>query len=298
MCTRNKIDPTGWSTSPPLSTTPSTTAPPGCDADALKERGMEHINMGQHAAALAQFEASLRCKDDPYVVSLAFMSACSAKSETKARQYWAKLSDEQQTRYRQMCVRNGIDPASSGPAPAKCDADALKDKGMELINMGQHSAALREFEASLACKNDSYVVMLAFMAACNAHDETKARAHYKRLSTTEQERYRQLCVRNHIDPEAHSDSGTDADDVDGAAANKDAFEGLAAGKGYLQVTSTRKATIMIDGKDTGLTTPITGTQLPLTAGKHKVTYVIGGERFTYPVLIKAGQTEEMTKDIR
>src|SRR6185369_10527301 len=54
------------------------TPPANCDAESLKEKGMENINMGQHAAALAQFEASLKCKRDPYVIQLAFMEACSS----------------------------------------------------------------------------------------------------------------------------------------------------------------------------------------------------------------------------
>ncbi|HTL32715.1 MAG TPA: FHA domain-containing protein [Kofleriaceae bacterium] len=87
------------------------TAPANCDADALKDKGMENINMGQHAAALAQFEASLRCKNDAYVLSLAFMAACNAQNAGKAKQYWNKLSGAQQSKFRQMCVRNHIDPS-------------------------------------------------------------------------------------------------------------------------------------------------------------------------------------------
>jgi len=177
--------------------------PPGepkCDADELKDKGMENINVGQHAAALAQFEASLRCKNDPYVLSLTFMAACNAQNAGKARQYWKQLSSTQQSKFRVICIRNHIDPAvddnaapdksaakpvaktvakatPSVAAPANCDANALKEKGMENINMGQHAAALAQFEASLRCKNDRYVLGLAFMAACNAQNAGKAKAY-------------------------------------------------------------------------------------------------------------------------
>jgi len=80
--------------------------PADCNADALKDRGMENVNMGQHAAALMLFEASLRCRQDSYVVSLAFMAACNAQNSPKAKQYYMKLSSAQQLRYQVMCIRN------------------------------------------------------------------------------------------------------------------------------------------------------------------------------------------------
>jgi pSer/pThr/pTyr-binding forkhead associated (FHA) protein len=104
----------------------------------------------------------------------------------------------------QFCKANPNDAAcKSGPpdvtAPANCDADALKDKGMENVNMGQHAAALAQFEASLRCKNDSYVLSLAFMAACNAQNASKAKTYYGRLTGAQQTKYKVMCVRNHIE---------------------------------------------------------------------------------------------------
>ncbi|HUS29483.1 MAG TPA: FHA domain-containing protein, partial [Kofleriaceae bacterium] len=87
------------------------TAPANCDAEALKDKGMENVNMGQHAAALAQFEASLRCKKDDYVLALAFMAACNAQNAAKAKSYYGKLNPSAQTKYKVMCIRNHIDPA-------------------------------------------------------------------------------------------------------------------------------------------------------------------------------------------
>jgi hypothetical protein len=49
---------------------------------------------------------------------------------------------------------------------------------------------------------------------------------------------------------------------------------------------------------TELETPIKGKDLKLTPGKHKVTFVIGEDRFTYPVVIEAGKTATMTKDLQ
>jgi hypothetical protein len=69
-------------------------------------------------------------------------------------------------------------------------------------------------------------------------------------------------------------------------------------KGYLQVFCKPQAKILLDGVETGMKTPINGHALSLTPGKHKVTFVIGDDRFTYPVVIKAGATETMSKDLQ
>ncbi len=69
-------------------------------------------------------------------------------------------------------------------------------------------------------------------------------------------------------------------------------------KGYLSVQSTPSAKIFVDGIDTGMSTPINGKQLSLAPGKHKVTFVIGGDKFTFAVMIKAGVTELLKKDLQ
>jgi hypothetical protein len=389
---------------------PSTT----CDAEALKEKGMENINMGQHAAALALFEASLRCKKDPYVTQLAFMEACSSSNSPKAKQYYKQMSPAQQTKFSQICIRQKVayedddddsadtrcdevscvlnnyegaccdkfrgkyQPASTIPEmigraeisreinrikpdiyacgdkvqaggkvkvnvhvapkgsvtdvtvteaptpelgsciaaviekahfaatqkggsfsypfvipapaktaaapPANCDAEALKEKGMENINMGQHAAALAQLEASLKCKNDAYVRQLAYMEACNSQNATKARTYFAMLSPDAQAKFEQLCIRNRINPR----NGTAVSDTDTTAT-----------MGYLQVaTQPTGGKVLVDNVDTGFTTPVMGHMLKLTPGKHKITLVIGGDRFTYPVVIKAGVTETMSKDLR
>ncbi len=84
-------------------------APANCDAEATKEKGMQNVNMGQHAAALAQFEASLRCKNDPYVLQLAFMESCSSGNSAKAKLYYKKLTPAQQTKFAQICIRQKVD---------------------------------------------------------------------------------------------------------------------------------------------------------------------------------------------
>jgi hypothetical protein len=64
------------------------------------------------------------------------------------------------------------------------------------------------------------------------------------------------------------------------------------------VFSKPPAKILVDNVETNLKTPISGQTLSLAPGKHKVTFVIGDDRFTYPVVIKAGVTETMSKDLQ
>ncbi|NVB85175.1 MAG: hypothetical protein HOV81_42810 [Kofleriaceae bacterium] len=260
MCIRNKVeyDDSG----------------PACDADALKDQGMEAVNKGQHAAALAKFEASLACKKDAYVMQLAFMESCNSRNSAKAKTYYAKLTDAQQKQFAVICERNKVDYGGS----ASCDADALKEHGMEQVNNAQHAAALTSFEASLRCKPDAYVTQLAFMASCNSLNPAKAKLYYKQLTPTQQNRLSVMCERNHVD---YEDAASPA-----------------ASKGILEVMCTREAKILVDGVDTGLTTPIRGDKLQLNPGKHKVTFVVDGNRFTYAVDIVAGETLKLSKDLR
>lgn len=115
-----------------------------------------------------------------------------------------KLWDNTAACKKAFCAANGSDPkCQSGSVsvtpPANCDADALKDKGMENVNMGQHAAALAQFEASLRCKSDSYVLSLAFMASCNAQNQGKAKYYFNKLTPAQQAKFKQMCIRNHID---------------------------------------------------------------------------------------------------
>ncbi len=177
-------------------------------------------------------------------------------------------------------AKNREEKATSG-----CDVEALKEKGMTNINIGQHAAALDAFEAALKCEDDGYVRQLAFMEACASGNAAKAKLHYKKLTPRQQSKFAQICMRQKP-PVPYDDSQPDGGILQGDA------------EGYLQVTSKPFAKILIDGVDTGLTTPIAGTQLKLPAGKHKVTFLIGDDRFTYPVLIEHGKTATMSKDLQ
>ena len=66
-------------------------------------------------------------------------------------------------------------------------------------------------------------------------------------------------------------------------------------KGYLQLGSKPSAKIFIDGADTGKKTPA---KIAVSPGKHKISFVLGEDKYTYPVVTKAGETTSMDKDLQ
>ena len=63
-------------------------------------------------------------------------------------------------------------------------------------------------------------------------------------------------------------------------------------KGYLRIDTQPAARIYIDGVDTGVIAP---GALSMPPGHHKVTFVVGDARYTYPVTIVGGRTETLLK---
>ncbi len=151
---------------------------------------------------------------------------------------------------------------------------------------GQHAAALERFEASLQCKDDAYVRVLAFMESCASNNTNSARKWYRKLTAAQQSKFAQICIRQKPPVDYQGDP----------APAYDRYE--ADDAGYLVLSTRPAAIVFIDGKDTGMWTPVTGRKLALSPGKHMVTLIIGEDRFTYPVKIEAGATARMTKDLR
>jgi hypothetical protein len=249
-----------------------------CDAKKLTEEGTDLISLGQHSAALSKLEAALTCESTADRLQLAFMEACASSNSQKATQYYKQLSAAQQQKLAQTCIRTNTKYQDES-APA-CDGDKLKEEGVDLVSLGQHAAALAKFEASLKCAPSPYVVQLAFMEACASSNSHKAKLYYKQMTPEQQDKFAQMCKRTNT---PYQDASA------GPAVDKD--------HGYLEVMSTPAAKVLIDGADTGRHTPIRGPALKLTPGRHKVTLVIGADRFTYAVVIKAGETHTMSKEL-
>jgi len=90
------------------SAAPAPPPPAVCDAAALKENGETKMQMGLDAAALVDFEASIKCHPEPETYIKAFMAACRSRHEPKARQYYKTLPADKRDSISQICVRNGI----------------------------------------------------------------------------------------------------------------------------------------------------------------------------------------------
>ncbi len=70
------------------------------------------------------------------------------------------------------------------------------------------------------------------------------------------------------------------------------------GYGLLIAFTSPWAKVSVDGKDTGKMTPVTKrSAIKLSAGKHKVTFRVGPESWTYSVTIVAGETTKLTKEL-
>jgi hypothetical protein len=71
-----------------------------------------------------------------------------------------------------------------------------------------------------------------------------------------------------------------------------------AAVGYLVTNSDPPAArVLVDGRDTGQVTPVSpANKIPLTVGRHTVTFQLGKQRFDYPVEIREGP--EPTRLIR
>jgi hypothetical protein len=68
--------------------------------------------------------------------------------------------------------------------------------------------------------------------------------------------------------------------------------------GYLIADTTPPARVLVDGVDTGLTTPITAREkLPLSPGKHEVTFVVGSRSTRVEVNITAGKDRSVRREL-
>ena len=68
--------------------------------------------------------------------------------------------------------------------------------------------------------------------------------------------------------------------------------------GFLVANTQPWAKVIIDGKDTGKTTPIAPrSKIPLKPGKHVVTFVANGKKFNFDIVIKPGQDERLIKQL-
>jgi serine/threonine protein kinase len=70
-------------------------------------------------------------------------------------------------------------------------------------------------------------------------------------------------------------------------------------EGYLVAYTTPFSRVVIDGVDTGKTTPIGPRgRIPLKPGKHKIKFVVGDQSETVTITIEGGKTAKVTRDLQ
>ena len=208
----------------------------------------------------------------------------------KAQLYYGKLPVADRS-LKQLCIRMGI---QLDDIPVPCDADALVQKADDHLQTGMDAAALMFFERAMQCRPDPTLYRKAFMAACRSKNEPKANVYYGKLLPDERSSLAQLCIRNGIQVGVPQAAATKP-----ACQPADAYDPLndrpICTGGVIKIASTPPAKIYLDGVDTGKTTPAT---LQATVGKHRITFVVGNDKYTYVVSAKAGETTSLTKDLR
>ena len=69
-------------------------------------------------------------------------------------------------------------------------------------------------------------------------------------------------------------------------------------KGYLTARTRPWARVYIDGRDTGVMTPIARrAKIPLRPGRRRITFEVGDQTFTYHVRVEPGEVHEIVEDL-
>ena len=176
------------------------------------------------------------------------------------------------------------DPVDKKPACKPGDIEKLDTRGKEAFSGGRAAEALAAFEISYACKPSEMTAKLVVASACKAKHIGKARSYWKKLTQGSRDQVAALCGAN----------GFFVDDLEGRGNDDLSGNPFNTASGQLKIVNqTGPAKVSIDGKDAGIT-PV---ELDLPPGKHKVTLVVGANKHTFAVEIKAGETTIMSKSI-
>lgn len=166
--------------------------------------------------------------------------------------------------------RPSKDDLSTNPF-AKCDANQLIEEGKLAFSEANFRAALQHFETSYRCDGKESTLRLMFASACKLKNVSKAGQYWKKMKSPARDSSLALCAMN----------GITADDLENQ------------GIGRLRITNSVPAVILLDGETIG-TTPI---DHEVAVGKHKVTFMIGADKHTFLVEVKAGGTVTLDKEI-
>ena len=68
--------------------------------------------------------------------------------------------------------------------------------------------------------------------------------------------------------------------------------------GFLVANTIPWAKVIVDGKDTGKTTPVAPrSKIPLKPGRHKVTFDVDGKRFDFSIVVEVGKITRLIRKL-
>jgi hypothetical protein len=82
--------------------------PTKCEVDKLVAAGTAAEAVGNHARALAQYDAALRCRFEMHTLQLSFMAACNSGDAKRVQPYWKRMGEDMRAHMIQICLHNHI----------------------------------------------------------------------------------------------------------------------------------------------------------------------------------------------
>jgi hypothetical protein len=163
--------------------------------------------------------------------------------------------------------RSGVTPLTVGDVdPGKSARVTVRLKGYAAVT--KYVAFDRGLEQQLDLK------LVAEGSAAVASESTKSSSHHEKAVKEEELAPVKVASSGKSLPASSSESG------------------------YLVANTQPWAKVLIDGKDTGKTTPIAPrSKIPLKPGKHVVTFVANGKKFNFDVVIKPAEDTRLIKQL-
>jgi hypothetical protein len=186
-----------------------------------------------------------------------------------------------------------VNGKSAGKTPVKIDdVDVGKDARVTVRLRGYASVTKyvsfeRESHQSLDLK------LVAAQVGKEDEEGRKASDEERRHSEKERSQHE----KTEREKSAAAEKGDKEKGIDAVGESKASAAGSGE-SGFLVANTQPWAKVLIDGKDTGKTTPIAPrSKIPLKPGKHVVTFVANGKKYNFDVQIKPGEDFRLIRQL-